>query len=350
MLDMELEKIFEVDGPVKTAVSLEIDQVGSGPMIVAILTGNCGLAEKCNLLGSANCDIYKYMMAESVDFVRQNLSPGQSPKETEEVLDVLSKSRKLHKAAFMCYLYNQKHLNRLKGFSEVFSAEKKRDLTTPEYELFKFFAVDYDKFIERIFPKLDSQLSLLEEAMVALVEQDTGVEITTLDGCILRYDFSSTETVTRSCWNPITNKRSKFSMNRHCKDQTPASRRRRLAKHKTSFRANVVHSIDGALMRAFILEFFKKTKQRINHLHDCLMVHPNDVDTVFDVIRDVYCCSKMKHLAKDLIFARFKHNSTGKAKAKILAIESDFLSNMGSLDYLSHSTFDSRKHYKFETK
>ena len=350
MLEIELEKIFMVDGPAKTAVSLEIDQVGSGPMIVAILTGNCGLAEKCNLLGSANGDIYKYMMAESVDFVHQNLSPGQSPKETKEVLNLLGTSRKLHKAAFMCYLYNQKHLNRLKGFSEVFGAEKKRDPTTPEYELFKFFAINYEKFIERIFPKLNSQLSLLEEAMVALVEQDTGVEITTLDGCILRYDFTSTETVTRSCWNPITNKASKFSMNRHSRDQTAVSRRRRLAKHKTSFRANIVHSIDGAIMRSFILEFFKKTKQRINHLHDCVMVHPNDVDTMFDVIRDVYCCSKMKHLAEDLIFARFKHNSTGKAKAKILAIESDFLSNMGSLGYLSHSTFDSRKHYKFETK
>jgi hypothetical protein len=42
------------------------------------------------------------------------------------------------------------------------------------------------------------------------------------------------------------------------------------------------------------------------------MVHPNDVDSLYKVISDVYCAPEMKNLAKDLVFARFKQNTTGK--------------------------------------
>ena len=50
MLDKELENIFtSSENQPKTGVSIEIDQVGSGPMLVAIITGNMKLAEKCNV-------------------------------------------------------------------------------------------------------------------------------------------------------------------------------------------------------------------------------------------------------------------------------------------------------------
>jgi len=31
------------------------------------------------------------------------------------------------------------------------------------------------------------------------------------------------------------------------------------------------------------------------------MVHPNDVDSLYKVISDVYCAPEMKNLAKDLV-------------------------------------------------
>jgi DNA-directed RNA polymerase len=137
-------------------------------------------------------------------------------------------------------------------------------------------------------------------------------------------------------------------MNKIAKTQTKETKRQRVGRHRRSFRPNLVHSIDGALMRLFILEHYKRTGHRINHLHDCVLVHPNDVDDIYDVIRDVYCSPAMKTLAKDLVFSRFKQNTTGKYFEKIEAIEKIYTSNMESLGYLNKETFDPRKCYKFE--
>ena len=70
LLQKELGFIFFSNKPVKTSVSVEIDQCGSGPMLVAILTtGNRKLAEKCNLLpGETQC-MYSYIMGECKNYL-----------------------------------------------------------------------------------------------------------------------------------------------------------------------------------------------------------------------------------------------------------------------------------------
>lgn len=123
---------------------------------------------------------------------------------------------------------------------------------------------------------------------------------------------------------------------------------RRIRKHRNSFRPNLVHSIDGALMRFFIVEYYNRTKHHFSALHDCCIVHPNHVDAMFEVISDVYCHSRMLTLAKDLVFKRFILNSTGEYREKIEKLEKEFLGNMEPLDYLNKKSFDPRRCYKFE--
>ena len=121
-----------------------------------------------------------------------------------------------------------------------------------------------------------------------------------------------------------------------------------MRKHRNSFRPNLVHSIDGALMRYFIVEYYNRTGHHLVSLHDCVMVHPNLVDVMFDVISDAYCDSRMRTMASDLVFNRFIVNSTGEYREKIKQLEKKFLANMEPLDYLNTDTFDPRRCYKFE--
>jgi hypothetical protein len=198
MLDKELENIFtSSENQPKTGVSIEIDQVGSGPMLVAIITGNMKLAEKCNLLGGAKQCVYTYIMEQTEIYLRETYI--ELVQEAPEAFEFLKTNRKAQKAALMCYMYNQKHLNRTEEFKKKFEEQKERSVEDAEYQLISKFSVSYDSFIGQIFPMLDVQLNLLEEAMLVLTEQETGVEITTLDGCILKWDFGHIEKIKRSC-------------------------------------------------------------------------------------------------------------------------------------------------------
>lgn len=101
-------------------------------------------------------------------------------------------------------------------------------------------------------------------------------------------------------------------------------------------------------MRYFIAEYYDRTKQRINHLHDCVLVHPNDVGVIYKVIQKAYTRPIMKTLAKDLVFARFINNTRGDVREEISAYAAAFSKNMESLDYLSEKEFDPRQCYKYE--
>ena len=86
----------------------------------------------------------------------------------------------------------------------------------------------------------------------------------------------------------------------------------------------------------------------MNHLHDCILCSPIDVDTVFSVITDAYCRPEMKTLASKLIFSQFKSTTRGSLQKKIVKIEKEFISNMDNLDFLNVTDFDARRCYKFE--
>lgn len=69
LLKIEISDLFNKTGSGrKTALQLEIDQVGSGTTFVALLTGNKELAKRCNLLeGEFEC-IYTYLLKETIVF------------------------------------------------------------------------------------------------------------------------------------------------------------------------------------------------------------------------------------------------------------------------------------------
>lgn len=77
------------------------------------------------------------------------------------------------------------------------------------------------------------------------------------------------------------------------------------------------------------------------------MLHPNDVDMFYDIVKEIYCSPFMKTLAKDLVFSRMKKDLVGKPYQRIEKLEKEFLSNMDEIT-LTPDTFDPRKCYRYE--
>ena len=85
----------------------------------------------------------------------------------------------------------------------------------------------------------------------------------------------------------------------------------------------------------------------MNHLHDCVMLHPNDVDIFYSIVTDIYCNPFMKTLAQDLVFSCMKNDTRGDVQRKIEKIEEEFIANMDNIE-LTPATFDPRKCYRYE--
>ena len=150
----------------KTSIPLEIDQVGSGPMIVAILTGNETLAKYCNLMEGKPYCIYSYVQEKSYEYMLA--TEPELCASAPEALEFLKTHRKSHKFALMCFFYNQKHVNRTHNFKSKFEEFSNRSIEDSEWNLFSKFSIAYEDFITESFPGLNKQLKLLEDAMLVL--------------------------------------------------------------------------------------------------------------------------------------------------------------------------------------
>lgn len=152
-----------------------------------------------------------------------------------------------------------------------------------------------------------------------LIKQGLPVKIETFDGWILSWDFANTTEIKRSFYNPISGNHEQVKLHLNS-GQSDNESNTIFNKHRLSFRPNLIHSMDAAIMRLFLQKFFKKTRRRLNHLHDCVMFHPNDVDTFYDIVSEVYCSLVMKTLAQDLFFSRIKKDLVGEPLDVVLEL------------------------------
>jgi hypothetical protein len=344
LLEKELEQVFT--SKCQTSLLLEIDQVGSGPAFVALLTKNTKLAEKCNLIGGDFRCIYSFLLEETSKFFlhNNNFDLGVDLKESK-AYKLLTKNRKAQKYALMCYFYNEQHLSRTNRWKEQYEEVFGLTVSDHDFEILKKFSIEYPRFMDVCFPNLGEQLNILNEAMLILVKQNLPVKINTLDGCILSWDFENSVEIKKNYYNPVSKTHDQFKFRVNVKEKK--NDRTKIQKHKLSFRPNLIHSIDASIMRIFLQEFYNKTKKRLNHLHDCVMMHPNDVDVFYDIVTEVYCRPVMKRLAEELVFSRMKSDLTGEPLEKVIQLEKQFLKNMGVFD-LTPTTFDPRKCYRYE--
>ena len=96
------------------------------------------------------------------------------------------------------------------------------------------------------------------------------MKIRSLDDCLIERDFSDIKKYKKNYYNSVTKKHSQYRLNVPSLEKNSAYR---IQKHRRSFRPNFIHSIDAAIMRKMILQYYKATGLRLNHLHDLSLIH-----------------------------------------------------------------------------
>ena len=343
LLQIEISDLLK-SSTKKSSLQLEIDQVGSGPTIIALLTRNRKLAEKCNLLNGPFCCIYTFLLEKSVPFLLENIS--QINRESK-VFKLLTTNRKAQKYALMCFFYNEQHLGRTRRWAELYEEVYLTTVPSEDFEIISQFSVLYPKFMDYVFPKLMRQLEILNEAALIVVKQQLPVKINTLDNCIIAWDFDHSKQIKKNYFNPISGTHDQYKINVKVKSPTNKSTRSRNSRHRLSFRPNLIHSIDASMMRIFLCKFYEQTGRRLNHLHDCVMLHPNDVNIFYQIVSQVYCNPSMNTLADDLVFSRMELDLVGEPLENILKLKKEFTKNMDDFE-LTPPKFDPKKCYRYE--
>jgi hypothetical protein len=72
------------------------------------------------------------------------------------------------------------------------------------------------------------------------------------------------------------------------------------------FRSYLIHPIDAGVMRLIVKNMYTNFKYRVDQLHDCVLLHPNYVDSFYQVIEDIYKSEPFTNYMNSHVFAEFK--------------------------------------------
>lgn len=307
----------------KTQIMVEIDQKASGMVFLGLAFRNRKLASYSNVISKVKQCPYTYCMNKFEKFYYTTMENRDS-----QAFDFLKKNKKLHKYASMCYTYSQKGIGRKEDFVErwyteigVLSESAKAVLTE--------FAFKYDSFIEYVYPGITEQIKNLLELVKFVVNETGETCINNLNGEKLRWRRFKHKSITRKGFNPITKKQLSYRV----ETLITANGKEMLdvTDHKRKFLAYLIHSIDAAVMHYFILEMHEKYNYTINHLHDCVLVHPNHVDHFYEIVRRLYTSDKLYNIIETSVFGPAEHSLSKesthvvqKARETFLKLSDDF--------------------------
>jgi hypothetical protein len=102
----------------------------------------------------------------------------------------------------------------------------------------------------------------------------------------------------------------------------------RLVKDKRTFirksLSYFIHCIDASMIHRFIFEMYTRHKVKISHLHDCVLLHPNDVQSFYDLVYDIYSKPELHQIADSLFFEHIKNVISGDSRSKIEELQAQF--------------------------
>jgi hypothetical protein len=309
-------EIYTVQLTGKTAVMLEIDQKASGSVFLSLALRNRKLASYSNVISKeANCP-YTYGMGMFPEFYDNFLE-----NKDVQAFNFLSKNRKLHKFAKMCYSYSQKGMGRKEDFIERWHIEE-GILTKEAKAVLVEFAFKYDAFIEFVYPGISKQIKKILKVIEIVADETGETSISNLNGEKLHWRRFKNKSVTRKSYNPVSGKQISFRI------RTIETRLGKpiidTADHKKKFLSYLIHSIDAAVMHYFILRMKKKYGYTINHLHDCVLVHPNHVDEFYEIVNELYSTDILYNIIETSVFEPAKNAVSIKGAKKIERLRKQF--------------------------
>jgi DNA-dependent RNA polymerase len=330
MLHMELQKVL-LRG--STAVMVEIDQKASSCVLLALSMRNKALAEQCNIISKKKTCPYTYCMHRFPEFYSKYKDVEFD--HDEDALSFLSQSRKLHKYAIMCFAYAQRTTGREEDFIERWFLEKKIQPSSSTVKVIKWFAKVYDEFIEFLFPGLVAQIKILLQLVEIVVRENDQMSIQNLNGERLGWSRFKHKSITRKAFDPVTRKQISYRV-----ETTILNSDKKVVSdihdQKTKFLSYFIHSLDAAIMHYFITEMKERHNYIINHLHDCVLIHPNHVDEFYVVVRDLYTSKRLYNAVFDLVFSEAERVLSSDSQPKIAALRERFEKNCDSFEDLLH--------------
>jgi len=334
LLHMHLLKVEKTN---LTDINVEIDQTASGIVFLSLLLRDKKMAKAANLINKEKNCPYTFVMKHFKQFAETHITC-----KTQSAIDFLSTDRKLHKYALMCFIYSQKHIGRMDDFYNRWLTEKNTFPTPMERKTLQEFALKYELFIETIFPNTIKKLQLLKEAVELVATESNSTSINTLEGEVISWSFFYKKSIVRNKFDPIT--RTSSSYKTYMFDGT---NKIDIKAHKHKFLSYLIHSIDAAVIRYFIRNFAEKYNYKINHLHDCILLHPNYVDNFYDLVTELYKSENLYYMSENLVFDPMKPFLSVDSRYKLDKIKKEFLSLCDN--FKDEMDFDPRNLYRYES-
>lgn len=298
-----------------TKVNIEIDQTASGVVFLALLTHNKSIASTCNLISKDFQCPYSYCMKRFEDFYTDRFENKDVHFEK-----FIFGNRKIHKYALMCWIYGQGYSGRVEDLEERWISTYK---STPSSEVKKSieeFALTYENFLDFLFPNLIDQLDLIKTMVQVVAEESSSMKFRTLEGELIEYTFFKTKQRPRSGYDPITKKFLSYSTNVIMTDEKSLNvgvkKLIDIEAHKRKFLSYLIHSIDGGLMRRFLRIMHERHGYVCNHLHDCLIIHPNYAQEFFCLVDEIFSSDEIYNMMDHLVFDTLKSNLSLKTQDK----------------------------------
>jgi DNA-dependent RNA polymerase len=268
-LEIEIDKC--INNNMKTDFMIEVDQKSSSSVFLSIILKNKKLAEYSNLISSKSYDIPTYLGDNTENFFKYlNIH-------NEKLLNYFKNNRNLHKKAFMTFCYNQLSWGRKKDWIEFLDD----NLNDKDYNDLELFSLRYEDFLNDLFPDLIKQKDNLNRIIDIVIKNNYDIILKTLDGSVIKWRIFNKKQEVRKVKNPITKNFESFRYKNILRDKNDNM------KMMKSFLPNFIHSMDATFLRLVILEMYYKG-YIINHVHDCVMINPQYLNILYDVLKKIY--------------------------------------------------------------
>lgn len=289
LVDLEIEACL-LNG-YKTSFSIEIDQKASSSVFVSLLTENKALGIASRLFGD-KVDYNKFLRTAAEEFIKDEAknNPDNIPY-SKPVRKFLTDHKNPLKLASMCYFYSQGVKGRFEGLISSSSDLNILWDVDCQKQLFRFSA-NFEKIIERSFPGLPKQMNRLRKINKRMLKlTNNGItSLVTVNNSVIKYKHNSYTQISKNRYDVTAGKSVAFSYNIK-RDEA------NLQKSNDSLLANIMHSLDSALIHEVTLNIFDKNGFTVSHLHDSLQVHPNYLQETYDELYSIYNSPLFRNLA-----------------------------------------------------
>lgn len=350
-MNLHLAILQAIEEKYMTAVNVEVDQNASALVILSLVLRSRKMAETCNVIGGLKkVSPYDYIKSKVREFFNNHAEDYKitdilNP-ENQDVYNFICNSRNLHKYAIMCFCYNQTTLGRLDDFSAEWVKELGYYPNPTQKSFLNRFASMYEDFVEFVYPKTKRKLEILKELVHIVCNEAPKLSMRTLDGEVINWAFYATSVTKRKYYDAVDRKHKSYSISTfkvRRKEITNNETNENLEKTQRStefpcnlqldsrgmkrrFLSYLIHSIDASILRRIINKMKKEHNSSVNHLHDCIILHPNDLEALYITIKDIYSSPDIYNLIEYGVFGQIESNLSPEGREKLNKLKLEFFS------------------------